>query len=105
MAMYSVFDLDSQRYDYFQAKGPELGQRVSLRARGMAGVEPDAVLPRLPVDALHIGTGQDPRGILAVRGFGSDGSIIEGSSFLLDHPYLALGLIVSGVYLLYKIAD
>ena len=116
MAMYSVFDLDTQRYDYFQAQGPGLGQRVHSRAKGLAGVTPDEVLPILPKDALHVGSGEDPRGILAVRGsflgFGDDAGATATTTtptgiplpFIVEHPYISAGVAIGAIILLYKAA-
>lgn len=108
MAMYSVFNADSQRYDYFHAEGPELGQRVRARKKGLAGVLPEAVLPLLPPSAIKVGQGRDPRGILAVRGagglsgFGAD--ILEDGPFVVQHPYIAAGLAIGGIVLVYEVA-
>lgn len=106
MAMYSVFDFDSQRYDYYTAKGPNLGERAPIRARGLAGVAPEHVMPKLPVNALYAGSGQDPRGILAVQEFGyygEEAGTVDNQPFAVKYPGLAAAIAVGAVIALYKL--
>lgn len=67
--IYSVFNLDTVQYDYYRASGPKFAERapVAHRGDGRTGVSVEDVLPQLPAGAVHEGSGQQARGIIAVH--------------------------------------
>jgi len=105
MPLYSVFDPDTYNYDYFQASGPLPGQRARAHRKGLAGVQPEAVMPRLPPDAQHVGSGKEPRGIIATdhRGLAIAG-LGQSQTFVQENPYISVAFALGGVLLIYKLA-
>jgi len=69
--VYSVFDYDRGRYDYFAAPSrpiPPTGRfRRPSTVAGVLGTHPEAVAARLPAGARKTGSGDEPRGVIAVR--------------------------------------
>lgn len=62
--LYSVFNYRTGLYDYFQPSGP-----VDLPASGTMrtprGRTPESLAVRLPEDAVKVGDGELPRGVIA----------------------------------------
>lgn len=123
--MYSVWNWNTGRYDYFRGDGPLPGTKAPSRARGsgVGGVRLEDALPLLPRDALKIGTGDDARGQVAVegrvgsaatagpggaqhfQGFGADAvaAATAEPSFFQKNPWTATALLLGGVYVFYKV--
>ena len=99
---YSVFDYDTKSYNYFQAPGsPPRGQRA-VSGRGEHGLSPEALLAPLPSNAVSIGSGKEPRGILARRGGGSLAGLGMFEMPLGIPKWALLGSVALGAYVYYR---
>lgn len=100
--VYSVWNWDSLRYDYYRADGGPLpGQPVLPKKRYKNGdsVRPEDVLPVLPGDALKIGSGDTAQGRVAVR---SDEARLGASVPSQGGSILPVVMVAGAGYLLYR---
>lgn len=99
--LYSVFDYNRGLYDYFEgAKGtiPATGRfRKPARARRM-GIVPEDLAVTLPAGARKVGSGAEPRGLIAARN-GSVSSVLGMMKKQSSSPLFLLGLgVMLGAY-------
>jgi hypothetical protein len=90
--IYSVFDWDSGKYDYYRGVGDKSGyrpvpHRVFNEPNGK-GVPIEAALPVLPHDAQKIGRGENARGRVAV----TQAESLAAYNPLEKKPWVTLGL-------------
>jgi predicted transglutaminase-like cysteine proteinase len=97
--IYSVFDYNRGMYDYYKGPAgtiPATGRFRKPRRALRFGVVPEDIAAPLPFSAQKIGTGKEPRGLIAARGF-------SGVS-LVDAPWKkaavggAAGLLLWGLW-------
>lgn len=103
--MYSVFNPDSAKYDYFQGVGPKFGERQLPRVRSLAGATPESVMPLLPDRSVRVGSGPEPRGVIAVNrvDVALGQAPATSGTFVQRHPWLSVGLAIGGVLLAYRL--
>lgn len=101
---YSVFDYDTKSYNYFQAPGsPPRGQRSVSGRSSEHGMSPEALLEPLPPNAVFVGTGKEPRGILARKEIsGGLGSYEDGGS---RNKWILASAIALGAYIYYRLRE
>lgn len=66
MTTFSVYDYATKSFQYFQAPGTrQRGQRAA-RGNGLHGLVPESLLAELPHNAVSVGFGDVPRGVMAL---------------------------------------
>lgn len=126
--MYSVWNWNTGRYDYYRGDGAAPGTKVGgrrARGSGVGGVRLEDALPTLPRDAVLLGSGTDARGRVAVephssatggasagasggthfQGFGEDASaaLALSPAPAQQNPWLTVGIVLGGAWLSYKL--
>lgn len=69
--IYSVYDHSARRWHYYEGVG-QVPTTAFFRDAGR-GVSPDRLVARLPADAVAVGVGDMPRGVVASRDHESGG--------------------------------
>ena len=65
MKVYSVFDYLDRKWDHYEGPGGFPASGVFRHGGAAATKSPEGMLAKLPHDAVHIGSSDKPRGIIA----------------------------------------
>ena len=109
--IYSHFNWDAGKFDYYEGNGDQLGNRPKARKvinqpNSQHGVPVEAVMPVIPAGARRVGSGAQAKGRIAVLSNevmspnGKSGGALDSASGLgglednplVDSPWLTLGL-------------
>jgi len=106
--MYSVWDWNTGRYNYFRGFGeaPGIKAKPRFHGDGKTGVQLEDALPLLPSGAVKIGSGEDARGRVAIErsALGEAPAVTSSTkTFYQESPWLATGLLLGGIALFYKV--
>jgi hypothetical protein len=95
--IYSVYDHESRHWDYYEGSGG-VPTTAFFRDSGV-GAHPDRLAAVLPPDAVHVGAGELPRGVVAARrahqGLSGFGQVDPASGTL---SWIGLAFVVGGVF-------
>ena len=97
MAVFSVFNYETQRYDYYEGSGPkgtQAGTPPMRRASSELGATPEQASWKVPMGARKVGSGELPQGRIAAMGDAGADPMAE---------VIHLGTIAGLAYLAWKV--
>lgn len=124
--IYSRWNWNTAKFDYFEADGDQLGNRPKSRVvlnqpKSSHGVPVEAVLPIVPAGARQLGSGTQAKGRVAVLANevmspkGQSGGVVDASmglgafgledNPLVNSPWLTLGLWMGAFFIGVKIIN
>lgn len=92
--IFSVYNIDTKRYDYLEGRGPSgthAGPPPITLGRSPLGATPEQAAWRVPAGTVKVGEGELPKGRVAGRG----GFAIGGGA--------RLGLMIGAAYVAWRI--
>ena len=94
--IYSVWDYDKKKYDYYDGASlppPAVGSfRKPSASPGKIGFSPEDLAAEVPSGARYLGEGDDPQGVIGKKSFSL-------SSFGKNNLYMVMGGIAAGLTL------
>lgn len=124
--IYSHFNWESGKFDYYNAPGDQLGNRPKYRnvlnePKSKHGVPVESVMPVIPSGAQRVGSGKVAKGRIAVLSSevmsprGQKGGVMDTASGLgglglednplIHSPWLTLGLWLGAFVIGYKVVS